>query len=288
MPTKGYAISWNHAMRHRTISIRTILLSLALLAAPAAAQEKLRSHLDLDWQAPNLWVHVDNVDAQKARLFENARKGWLAVLHKDDHLLGDGRALFWHARSTPAGETFFSFYPFRSWTDLEARREMIIQTQKITGDDAVKAYDSGDEALVSPHYSQIWRRAEDCDIVWPATQSLNELTAAVGRLEVRSVDIVQWTMFEQAWKRVTEALVACKYPLACRAFRSSYGKGEFMLWWLAPDSASYKGAPPFQTAVARQLGQKQSAEIFKVLEKVFPVEESYEVERRPDLCNLGK
>jgi hypothetical protein len=68
------------------------------------------------------------------------------VLRRDDRLLGDGRPLFWHARSSRAGQTFFTFYPFGAWADLEARRQMVVRTEGIVGKDAVKAYDSGEEA----------------------------------------------------------------------------------------------------------------------------------------------
>jgi hypothetical protein len=270
------------------ISFPVVVMALAWYGSTATAQDIPRSHRDLDWQAPNRWVHVDNLDAQKAAAFEAARRGWLAALHVDGNLLGDGRPLFWHARSTPAGQTFFTFYPFAKLTDLDARREMIKQTQALVGEAAVQQYDTGDAALVSPHYSQLWRRVADFDVAGPATTSLNELTAATGRLEVHTVDIVQWDAFEQAWRRVADALVAAGYPLACRAFANSYGKGEYMLWWLAPDAAAYAGAPPVREVVARQLGEAQSAEIFAVLDRAFPVVESYEVERRPDLSNLGE
>jgi hypothetical protein len=172
---------------------------------------------------------VDNVDPEKAPLFVNARRSWLATLRRDDGLLGDGRPLFWHARSSKAGETFFSFYPFRTWTDLDARGQMATETVKEVGEDALRAYDSGDEALVSPHYSQIWSRVAEYDIAWSATDSLTELSAMAGRLEVHSVDITRWDVFEQSWKQVADALVTAEYPLACRAFRSTYGKGEYIV-----------------------------------------------------------
>jgi hypothetical protein len=275
-------------MKRRFHSIRTAAMILALLSTRAVAQDHPPSHRDLDWQAPNRWVHVDNLDAGKAPLFENARKGWLAVLRTDEGLLGDGRALFWQARTSAAGQTFFSFYPFRDWSDLDARRAMVVRTQGIVGDDAVKSYDSGDAALVSPHYSQIWRRSGDFDIAAPAALLLDELTAGVGRLEVHTVDITRWDAFEQAWRQVADALVTRDYPLACRAYSSSYGKAEFMVWWLAPDAASYRDAQPIPAALAEQLGQRQSAELLAVLDEVFPLQESYEVDRRADLSNLGR
>ena len=268
-----------------------MLCSLLLAAAypqTSIKQDTIQSHLDLDWQAPSLWVHVDNVDAKKAARFERARKRWLQVLRRNDGLLGDGRPLFWHARSTPAGQTFFTFYPFDGWAAMEARREMIVRTQKIVGEAAVKEYDSGDEALVTPHYSQIWRRAREYDIADSATQTLTELTALVGRLEIHDVDIRRWDDFEQAWKRVAKTLTTGGYPLACRAFRSTYGRGEFMVWWMATDSASYRKALRVRGWLDQQLSREASEKLLGTLDEVFPLKESYEVERRPDLSNLGR
>jgi hypothetical protein len=270
-----------------SVSLAVAGLSLLILSTQAVGQEAPKSHRDLDWQAPRRWVHVDNVDPQKASLFVNARLGWLATLRRDDGLLGDGRPLFWHARSSKAGETFFSFYPFRTWADLDARGQMATETVKVVGEDALKAYDSGDEALVSPHYSQIWSRVAEYDIAVPATDSLTELTAMAGRLEVHSVDITRWDVFEQSWKQITDTLVAAEYPQACRFFRSTYGKGEYMVWWLAPDSAAYMSAPSIQDVLDAQLGSQRSAELRGALDAVFPVEAFYDVERRADLSNLG-
>jgi hypothetical protein len=267
---------------------RFVPLALVLLASRAVAQDSPLSHRDLDWQAPNRWVHVDNLDTLKAPLFVEARLGWLAVLRTDDGLLGDGRALFWEASTAAGGRTFFSFYPFDRWSDLDVRREMILRTQGIVGDGAVATYDAGDVALISPHYSQVWRRARDLDVAAPAVAHLDELTAAAGRLEVHTVDITRWDEFEGAWRQAAEALVAGGYPLACRVFRSSYGKGEYLVWWLAGDATGCREAPSVREALDRQLGPGKGAELLAVLEAVFPLEMSYDVARRPDLCNLGK
>ena len=230
---------------------------------------------------------MDNVDASKAEVFEKARREWLAVLRTEERLLGDGRPLFWKA-STGSVQTFFTFYPFRAWADLDSRREMIDRTQKTVGDEAVKRYDLGDVALVSPHYSQVWRRSEDHDIVWSGNDRLTELTATAGRLEVRAMDIRRDDEFERLWGELQAALVAARYPLACRVYSSVFGNGEAMLMWLAPDRAGYQDAPPVRTALARQLGKRKSSEILASLEKVFPKRASYEIERRADLSNLGQ
>jgi hypothetical protein len=211
----------------------------------------------------------------------------MATLRQGDGLLGDGRALFWHAASSPERETFFSFYPFSSWADLEARGRMIHRTEEIVGDAAVAAYDSGDAALVSPHYWQIWRRLGSLDIAPPAIRNLTEVTASNGRIEVHTVDIRRWDEFETAWLQVAEALGAAEYSLGCRAFRASYGRGEVVLWWLASDPVSYKAAPPVAEVLERQLGQHAAAALLATLDEVLPLEESYDVERRVDLSNMG-
>ncbi len=270
--------------------MRKLLLSIALcvISGVAVAGDVPASHRDLDWQAPNLWVHVDNLDAAKAPLFEAARLGWLAALRRDDGMLGDGRALFWEAPASPAGRTFFSFYPFATWAEFDARREMVTQTQATVGKGAVADYDAGDAALVSPHYSQVWRRSPDSDISTSATAALTELTAAAGRLEVHDIDITQWDTYDKAWRQVAACLQANGYPLACRTFRSSFGRGEYMTWWLAPDAAAYAAAPSVQSVLEKQLGVEAAGALLAKLGAVFPTRETYEVVRRGDLCNLGR
>lgn len=268
---------------------RLVLLAVMVLAGSAAAAEgaapAVASHRDLDWTAPNLWVHVDNLDPALAPQFVAARLGWLAVLRQaDGGLLGDGRALFWEAD----GRAFYSFYPFADWPGFEARRLMVAATQETVGKPAVEAYDSGDAALVSPHYSQVWRRSPGSDIATPATSGLTEVTAAVGRLEVHDIDITQWDVYEQAWGQVAAVLQANNYPLACRTFRSSFGRGEYMTWWLAADAATYAAAPTVEAVLAKQLGATEAGLLLGKLAAVFPVRESHEVVRRADMSNLGR
>lgn len=264
------------------------LLAAMVLAGSAAAADvaapAVASHRDLDWTTPNLWVHVDNLDPALVAQFETARLGWLAALRRDDGLLGDGRALFWEAD----GRAFYSFYPFAGWPEFEARREMVVRTQDTVGKPAVEAYDSGDAALVSPHYSQVWRRSPGSDIATPATAALTEVTAAVGRLEVHDIDITQWDVYEQAWRQVAAVLQANNYPLACRTFRSSFGRGEYMTWWLAPDAATYAAAPTVEAVLEKQLGATEAGLLMAKLAVVFPVRESHEVVRRGDMSNLGR
>ncbi len=253
-------------------------------AGAGGAAAVVASHRDLDWQAPNLWVHVDNLDPAQVALFESSRHGWLAVLRRDDGLLGDGRALFWSAD----GHAYYSFYPFADWPAFEARREMVVRTQELVGKPAVEAYDAGDAALVSPHYSQFWRRSPDFDITTPATSGLTEVTAASGRLEVHDIDISRWDVYQQAWRVMAAALQAAEYPLACRTYRASYGRGEVMTWWLAPDAATHAAAPAVAAVLEKQLGAEAAAALLAQLAAVFPVRESHEMVLRPDMGNLGR
>jgi hypothetical protein len=273
---------------HRSIMIHFAILFATLLTIPVKAQSP-PSHLDLDWQAPRRWVHVDNVDPQKVQLFEGTRKTWLSELRQESRLLGDGRPLFWCAQS-PDAYTYFTLYPFRSWADLDARADMAGHTKKVVGDEAVKAYDSCDDALIPPHYSQIWRRDKESDIVWSGTDSLTELSAAVGRLEFRWMDWGHSDDIEGIWKEIQAALASRRYPLACRVYTNSFGndQGECILLWLAPDSAQYRDAPSIRTILAQGLGSEKSKEMMAMLDKYFPVQKSYEIKKRLDLSNLGK
>lgn len=272
--------------------VLVLLAAMVLALAPAGsavaadgAAPAMASHRDLDWTAPNLWAHVDNLDPALAPQFVVARLGWLAALRQDDgSLLGDGRALFWEAD----GRAFYSFYPFAGWPGFEARREMVARTQETVGKPAVEAYDSGDVALVSPHYSQVWRRSPGSDITTPVTSALTEVTAAVGRLEMHDIHITQWDVYEQAWGQVAAILQANDYPLACRTFRSSFGRGEYMTWWLASDAATYASAPTVEAVLAEQLGATEAGLLLARLAVVFPVRESHEVVRRSDMSNLGR
>ena len=175
-------------LRSSLLAALTILSSLALAETP-------QTHRALDWTGPWRWVHVDNVDADRVPAFEDARLGWKKALRPDGVLLGDGRPLFWCARGDSV-QTYFTFFPFRSWADLDTRSEMA-KHNAVVGETAVAAYDAGDASLVPPHCSQIWRRRDSADIAWPATSSLTELSAPVGRLERREVDWVRWDEFDQ-------------------------------------------------------------------------------------------
>jgi hypothetical protein len=262
---------------------------MSLLPSRPAGAQALESHLHLDWQAPRRWVHIDNVDPEKIRGFEDARHDWLKALRRGDRLLSDGRPLFWCARSGDK-RTYFTFYPFRNWADLDARAAMVEATSKIVGDSTVAKYDSGDSTLIPPHCSQIWRRLNGSDIVGLNDSSLTEITAAIGRLEIHQIDWWHWDEFEKLWKDVQSILVANKYPLVCRVYTNAFGnnQGEYVLFWMAADSVQYNSAPPLRTILTAAIGKEKCDSLIAGLESYFPMQQSYEMLRRPDLSNLGK
>ncbi|MEW6731344.1 MAG: hypothetical protein AB1489_08395 [Acidobacteriota bacterium] len=245
------------------------------------------THQTLDWSSSYRWVHVDNVDSQKAHIFEEARIEWLRSLRQQDYLLADGRPLFWCARRGTV-QTYLTFYPFSRFSDLDSRREIVKQTQSIVGQNAVDKYDTGDVALVAPHYTQVWQRANQYDFATTENEPLTELTANIGRIEIQQADLQQTDKIDQLWQSIRDALIAQKYPLVCRSYWSSIGTGELVRIWLAPDIKAFRTSPPIQTVVARQLGKQKSAAIFTTLKKLLVTHTQYEIERRPDLSNLGK
>ncbi len=275
-------------------SLRALAVAIAVAAvAGAALAEPPLTHENLDWAAPWRWVHLDNVDPAQATVFESARRGWLKALDRDDGrrdegLLGDGRPLFWSAQGDSV-DSYLTFYPFRTWSDLDDRVAMVRRTNGVVGEDAAAAYDAGDAALVPPHLWQIWRRRAAADIVTAATDSLTELTASRARVERRQVDWVRWDDFEQCWAAVQAALAAQDYPLACRVFTNTYGgpQGDMVLMWLAPDVAHYQAAPTLADAIARQLGPEEGARLVADLDALFPARQTWEMTRRADLSNLA-
>jgi hypothetical protein len=267
---------------NKAIIINLILL-LAFSTAISQGQENYRS---LDWSSSMRWVHVDSVRRDKAAIFEAARLRWLKTLRQDTFLLPDGRPLFWHARKGKV-QTYFTFYPFARFADLDARRESVSKTQQTVGQAKVDDYDSGDVAIVSPHYSQIWQRSPSYDFVPSDKSDLSELTAMFGRLEILQKD-QQTNRVEPLWKEISEALALQKYPLACRSFFTTYGTGQIVRVWLASSRAIYENAPTMRDAVARQLGKKRAITILGELDKVLEIQQTFEIERRPDLSNLGE
>lgn len=266
-------------------------LALTLLSPPLSAQTPApipATHRDLDWDAPSRWVHIDNIDPELESIFVAARHQWLKDLTQGDSLLGDGRPLFWHA-FTDSTCTYYTFYPFRVWADLDTRGAMATQTTQLVGKTKLQAYDAGDSALVPPHGSQLWRRVASADIVASGGDSLTELTAGFGRMEFHLVDWSNWDQYEKAYAEFRAALIAQSYPLVCRVFSNSYGgrQGEYLLWWLARDPSTFAAAPSLRATLAEGLGKEKADSLLMSLERYFPVQSSSVAERRNDMSNLG-
>lgn len=268
---------------------RSNFLVLLIAVAGLARAETLATHRELDWSGPWRWVHFDHVDAHRYAEFENARIAWKAALQHEGVVLGDGRPLFWSTRGDSV-RTYLTFYPFRVWADLDARAAMAQHTDELVGEAAVNAYDAGDAPLLPPHGSEIWRRRDSSDIVWEGTSSLTELTANAGRLERREIDWLHGDEFEAAWTRVQAALVAQRFPLAGRVYANSYGgaQGDWALFWFAPDAEALRNAPTLSEALMKQLGASEGARLREELARLFPVQSTSDLERRPDLSNLGQ
>lgn len=272
---------------HIALRCFLIIVALAVGAQNAAAQS---SHASLNWSAPYRWVHVDNIAPERTQVFEAARHGWLQALHQGDSLLPDGRPLFWELRGADHS-TFYTFYPFARFGELDTRRDATLATQKIAGKEALDRYDSADSVLIPPHYSQLWRRVPDFDYVPPGSDSLTALTektATCGWVEFRSPDFYHGDESDSLWKEISSALTAEHYPLTCRSFQNVYGSSELIRMWLAPDTATLQVAAPVKDALARHLGAARAKEIFARFDKVLPISTSLTARRRADMSNLGR
>ena len=208
-------------------------------------------------------------------------------MRQGDSLLADGRALFWSHREK-AHSTYFTFYPFTRFGELDARRDVVRATQATVGKDAMARYDLGDAVLVPPHYTQIWRRSPDDDYVPAGSEAWTVLTAACGWMEFRTPSF-ESTAVDSLWKDLRTALAAEHYPLTCRVFQNVYGPSDIIVcMWLAPDSTALRAAPSMKDVVARHLGVVPARKFWKRLDAVFPVTSTLTVERRPELSNLAK
>jgi len=262
-------------------------MGIALLAAEATGVSAQSTHASLDWNALYRWVHFDNTGPDPSGVFEKARVEWLQALRQGDSLLADGRALFWSHRSKEHS-TYFTFYPFTRFGELDARRDAVRATQAVVAKDAIARYDLGDAVLVPPHHSQIWRRSPDNDYVPAGSEALTERTSACGWFEFRTPSFVEDAAVDSLWKKLRTVLAAEHYPLACRAFQDVYGSSDIICMWLAPDSTVLRAAPPMKDVVTRHLGVAPAKEFWKRLGAVFPVTSTLTVERRLELSNLGR
>jgi hypothetical protein len=245
----------------------SFMFALALAAPlPAVPRDPV-----LDWSAPRVLVHADSVAADKVELFEGARRRWLARVRKDGAYRPDGRPLFFSTRRDDGVVRYLTFYPFATWGDLDARGAATKRTEAaVGGKAAVDEYDSGDQALVPPHYSQVWYRLADLDY---AARSLPEARAL--RLEMREMPVgATADALDAVWPEVQKELTVAGYPVAARGYWSLFGTGHLVLLWLAPDGAALDPALPLSSALRTRL------------DAAAPIRETVRFERRDDLSNL--
>jgi hypothetical protein len=265
--------------RHFVLIAAALGLQACLASAPPSPPAA-----GLDWSAPCRWVHVDTVTPQSAPVFEAARRRWLATLRGKGTFMPDGRPLFWTGMHG-GRRTYLTFYPFEKFAELDQRREQVRETQAAVGKAAVTDYDSGDAALVPPHYTQIWLREPDLDFL-PLAGATDELRATHGRIEVRQLRFDQADRLEATWKTVQVALAKERYPLTCRSFFASYGSGFTVQLWLAPDAATLHAAPPLAEVLRAALGDERGSAVALDLGAILSTEDQFEIERRDDLSNL--
>jgi hypothetical protein len=244
-------------------------------------------HASLNWSATYRWVHVDNIAAGRSDVFEAARRNWLQKLRVGGAALADGRPLFWEHRVKDKS-TYYTFYPFDRYEELDVRREAILATQRVVGKGAVDLYDSADSVLVPPHYSQIWRRVPSLDYIPTGVDSLTERTSTCGWIEFQHPAFGAGNEIDSLWKEIVTALSAEHYPIECRSFQNVYGNSELTRMWLAPNDAVLRATQPMRTVIERHLGVARAREIFAKLDIILTTTSSEHVERRTDLSNLGK
>lgn len=274
----------------KRLSVRGMVglcLWIGIFTATSAQAGPLTTHATLNWNAPFRWVHVDNVGPDHGPVFEGARAGWLGALHQGDSLLADGRPLFWGHRAKDRS-TYFTFYPFARFGEMDTRSEAVRATQAAVGQEAVERYDSGDSVLVAPHYTQIWRRLPEDDFVPVGGESWTELTACCGWMETRAPSFSDGAEVDSLWKELRTGLAAERFPLVCRVYQNVYGPRDVICLWMAPDGEALHAAPRIADVMIRRLGAAKAEEFQKRFDAVFPVTSSVSVERRPEMSNLGK
>jgi hypothetical protein len=215
-----------------------LLLTLAPLAcAGPGAPARLGSGL--------VAVHVDTLIPERAAAFEAARKEWIGELEKA--ATTDHRGRFFEGQGR-----FLTLRPLARFADLDATSERRAQALTSVPKEASARYDQGsDTALAFPHTSEIWR-SDDSLGYRPPEGALEIEDAGAIRMVTEDVrpDSASEDAHAAAWERAKAALSAQRYPLTRIAFRSVFGRGSIISFWLAPSAAALDAAPLPEAAVA--------------------------------------
>ena len=268
----------------RTCSGLFLLVLCAAVALPARAAESNSMHPvnagsttpAFDPSAKYRAVHVDTLDPRLQHVFEEARIAWLKVLVA--HRTTDGRGFFLQRD----GNTLITLHSFNSFTEydaLRAFRAAVAERIGPGGEQAGQQYDLGDVAITSPHNSEVWSRDTDFDYHAPGA-ALDEYSAGYMQMvveQIRSDD------YAAAWKDISAALTAAKYPLSRIGFFSMLGSGRQIGLWLAPDRAAFRSAGSPHDAVARVLGAAKAGALFDRLEAATSDVQVSALAPRPEL-----
>jgi hypothetical protein len=227
----------------------------------------------LDWSARRVQVHIDTVPLGRLDVFEGARRRWLDRVRAGGVYRPDGRPLFFSARREGV-QTYFTFYPFATWADLDTRASATTHTEaEVGGKAAVEDYDSGDVALVTPHHSEIWLRQTGLDLSPGGGPPLREVDARHARMELREMPVgATRDRLDAVWPEVKRLLTEAGYPLTLRAHWSLFGSGRLVFLWLSRDSVPAPLPPPVQQR----------------LDAAAPLRETILLVRRDDLSNLPR
>jgi hypothetical protein len=264
--------------------LRSLRLSLTLcLAARAAVASAPAPCVALttppyDASARFRAVHIDTLDARLEGVFEEARRGWLAVLAA--HHTTDGRGFFLER----AGNTFLTLRSFNSFCEYDALRAFRASVAERIGPNGQKAgedYDRGDVALLAPHNSEVWSRLEGDDYQAQGPR-LTEYTAGYLQMVVEQVNSDE---YEEAWKQVRAALAQAHYPIGRVTFFSSLGSGKHISFWLASSREAFQKAGSPERAVASSLGADKATTLLEKLTAACSEHRVEEVIPRRDLSS---
>lgn len=226
-------------------------------------------------------MHIDTLAPDRAAQFMDARRAWLDAVKKAGGV--DRRGTFLQVDA----DRFYSVRPLARFAELDGRNDEFGRDLAPVPKSAGDAYDAAsDTALVFPHTSEIWRLDGDLAYV-PPTGALDETTAACGRLvlEEPRPDPASEERYDKAWAETKGALATAKYPLARVTYRSAFGAGRLVTFWLARSKEVLDSAPSIESAIAGVLGKERSVALLREIDASVVRHEEHAVTRRADLSS---